>query len=431
MRAFRFMHAADLHLDSPFKGLSSLPQLIRETIRESTFQALWNLVDLAITEKVDFVVFAGDIYDGADRSLRAQLRFQRAVERLAERGIASYVVHGNHDPDDGRKAKLTWPDYVHFFSSKEVECKEALNSKGHVLAHVHGMSYATSSVKDNLAALYAIQRKDVFNIGVLHGNVDGDAAHDNYAPCTLRQLSASGFQYWALGHIHSRRILSQSPWIVYPGNIQGRSVRETGAKGCCIVDVSETGQAQLQFHSVDQVRWSIERVSIEGLTSEQELRDELAVMLEHSAEQADGRLTVVRLIVEGRGPLHRILQSGSGLQELAGELREEQLRRLDRDEHSRWVWLESIQLRTGLAIDRGQLLLQDGFLSDFLASTGALLENEHELEAYCLQALEPLLAHPKAGRLFAELLQEERVDWLKAAEELALGLIADEERWDV
>ncbi|MDF2668579.1 MAG: repair exonuclease [Paenibacillus sp.] len=429
MRAFRFLHAADLHLDSPFKGLSSLPETIRETIRESTFTALWNLIDLAIVEQVDFVVFAGDIYDGADRSLRAQLRFQRAVERLAERGIASYVVHGNHDPDDGRKARLVWPDKVRFFSSKEVEWAAVENRQGQMTAQVHGISFASSAVKDNLAALYKVNRQDVFNIGLLHGNIDGDEAHDNYAPCTLRQLIGSGFQYWALGHIHSRRVLSEAPWVVYPGNIQGRSVREVGPRGCYIVDVSENGQARLQFHAIDQVRWFVQKVSIEGLTTEQQLRDELAHALEGCGEQAEGRSAVVRLVVEGKGQLHRVLQSGNALQELGFEFREEQQRRLG-GEPLNWVWLESIQLRTGLKLDRQQLLLQDGFLSDLLASTSALMENESELRAYCIQALEALLSHAKAGKLLAELLEDEKGDWLRAAEELALGLIAEEEGWD-
>lgn len=430
MRAFRFMHAADLHLDSPFKGLSTLPEPIKGVIRESTFVALRNLVQTAIEEQVDFVVLAGDIYDGADRSLRAQLRFQRAMEQLSEQAIPVYIVHGNHDPDDGRKAKLTWPESVHFFSSKEPEWVEAVDRQGRKLAHIQGMSYPTSAVKDNLAALYASRRSDLFHIGLLHGNVDGDAGHDNYAPCTLQQLSASGLDYWALGHIHSRRILREAPWVVYPGNIQGRSVRETGPKGCCLVDVSETGHVRVQFRTTDHVRWLAESVSINGMTSEQELRDELEQKLEQCMALADGRSLVVRLYVEGRGPLHRVLQSGSGLQELLAELRDEQLKKLERDGGAIWVWPESVQLRTGLDIDRERLLGQDGFISDLLRSTSGLLDDERELELFCARALEPLLSHPKAGRIVSEMLKDERADWLRAAEQLALGLVADEEGWD-
>jgi DNA repair protein SbcD/Mre11 len=431
MRAFRFLHAADLHLDSPFKGLSALPEPIRGTIRESTFESLRNLVQIAIDQKVDFVVMAGDIYYGADRSLRAQLRFQRAVEQLAERGIRVYIVHGNHDPDDGRKAALVWPQSVHFFSSKEPELVEAADRQGRVLAYIQGMSYPTSAVRDNIAALYSLrQRQDGLHIGLLHGNVDGDTGHDNYAPCTLQQLAGSGIHYWALGHIHIRRILREEPWVVYPGNIQGRSIRETGPKGCYVVDVSDTGRMRLQFHATDQVRWLVESVSIDGMASEQELRDETERVLEQCAVQADGRPSVVRLQVDGRGPLHHVLHSGNTLQELLGELRDEQLRRAERDGSTSWTWLESLPLRTGLNIDRERLLAQDGFLSDLLRSAGRLLEDERELELLCARALEPLLSHPKAGRLVSELLQDERADWLRAAEQLALGLVAEEEGWD-
>ncbi|WP_127588503.1 metallophosphoesterase family protein [Paenibacillus koleovorans] len=446
MRAFRFMHVADLHLDSPFKGLAGLPERIRESIRESTFDALQRMIDTAIEEQVDGVLIAGDVYDGADRSLRAQLRFQRAMQRLAERGIAAYVVHGNHDPDDGRKAKLAWPETVHFFSSTEPECRPLEDRSGGLLAHVHGMSFGTSAVRDNLAARYAAREGGGFQIGLLHANVDGDAGHDNYAPCSTRQLAASGFHYWALGHIHSRRVLGEEPWIVYPGNIQGRSAREVGPKGCYIVDVSESGRAELRFRPLDAVRWFAETVSIEGMTTEQELRDELAFRLEQvDSGAAGGRSAVVRLQLEGRGPLHRALQSGSLLQELLGELREEQLRRAERggwsgarlglggEERERWVWPESIVLRTGVELDRERLLRQEGFIGDLIASVNGLLEagrSSSELEAYCRTALEPLLQHPKAGRLVEELLREEGADWLRAAEELALGLLTEEEGWD-
>lgn len=431
MRAFRFLHAADLHLDSPFKGLSALPEPIREIIRESTFQAFRNLVTTAIEERVDFVVLAGDIYDGADRSLRAQLRFQQGAERLAERGIPLYVVHGNHDPDDGRKARLTWPDSVHFFSSVEPELIEAVDRHGRALAGIQGMSYPNASVRDNLAARYTHRSVGGrYQIGLLHGNVDGDAGHDNYAPCTLQQLTGSGLDYWALGHIHSRRTLSSEPWVVYPGNIQGRSIRETGPKGCYVVDVSDSGTTSLSFRPTDAVRWIVEPVSIDGLTSEQELRDEMERVLDSAAVLADGRPAVVRLQLVGRGPLHRVLQSGSSLQELMGELREEASRRAELDTAAGWTWLESVQLQTGLALDRELLLAQDGFLSDLLRSADGLLADGRELESFCARSLEPLLAHPKAGRLLAELLADERADWLRAAEQLALGLLAEEEGWD-
>jgi DNA repair exonuclease SbcCD nuclease subunit len=424
--AFRFLHAADLHLDSPFRGLVSLPEPIRGLVRESTFAALGNLVRTAIAERVDFVVLAGDIYDTAERSLRAQLKFRRATEQLAERGIAVYVVHGNHDPDDGSKAKLDWPDSVHTFSSAEVECVPAFDRHGRLVAHVCGRSYPTAAVADDWSADYKVARGDVFHIGLLHANVDGDADHGNYAPCTRRQLAASGFHYWALGHIHTRRTLHEDPWIVYPGNTQGRSVRECGPKGCYVVDVTAAGRVSMRFHPTDALRWFCESVTIDTLKTEQELRDAFAAALERCRELAEGRPSFVRLDVEGRGPLHHALSRGSALQELVDDIREEEARRAETDA-SDFVWVESVRLATGAEIDRESILGEQSFRGDMLRYAAALREDRERARSFCEVALAPLLAHPKAGRLVAEMLREETDDLLRAAEELALGWIADEE----
>jgi DNA repair protein SbcD/Mre11 len=235
MKAFRFMHAADLHLDSPFAGMAALPQGIRESLRQSTFLALTHMVQLAIQQKVDFVLISGDVYDLSDRSLRAQIRFQKAMQRLSASGIAVYIVHGNHDPEDGLSAKLNWPAGVHFFSTQEVEVLPVVVENKGEIARIYGISYATAAVTENLVrrisekhasmkniinlghasdaglaehaegSIGNLKLNSSFKIGLVHTNVDGDKGHANYAPCSMQDLLGAGMDYWALGHVHTDR----------------------------------------------------------------------------------------------------------------------------------------------------------------------------------------------------------------------------------
>jgi DNA repair exonuclease SbcCD nuclease subunit len=431
MRPIRFIHAADLHLDSPFKGLSSLPQAIRRAVRESTFAALNRLVETAVAEQADFVLFAGDIYDSADRSLRAQFRFQRAVETLREHGIGVYIVHGNHDPENGLQAALRWPEGTCVFPSGEAApCAVFSDPARGDLAYIHGWSYPSSAVTENPLRRFGKPRKGALNIGLLHANVDGDPEHDNYAPCSRQELIAAGFDYWALGHVHGRRVLHEDPYIVYPGNLQGRSVRETGAKGCYVVDASESGRLSLRFVPTDALRWHQVAVSIEGLASEQELKDVLEERMRECEDAADGRPSLVRFQLEGRGPLHRRLRRSSMLAELTEELREAECVRAETDPDAPFVWIESVTVQTGQALDLARIASRHPFLGDLIRISGEIFDGRTEFEAFSQQSLRALLEHPKAGAVLAEMLAREGGDWLKAAKELAVSSVADEEGWD-
>lgn len=454
MKAFRFMHAADLHLDSPFVGMAALPQGIRESLRQSTFIALANMVQLAIVQKVDFVLISGDVYDLADRSLRAQIRFQKALQRLTASKIAVYIVHGNHDPEDGLSAKLNWPVGAHFFSTQEVGCLPVeLEGKG-MVAQIYGISYATTAVTDNLVKRIAVKYEEsksdneLFRIGLVHTNVDGNQGHANYAPCSMEDLLASGMHYWALGHVHTRQVIHSDPLIVYPGNLQGRSVRETGAKGCYIVDVSEYGEAKLTFHALDAVRWQQRSISIQGIQTEQELKERFELELEQAREETSGRAAIVRITLTGRGAIHALLQKGTMLQELITELREEESNRLGAEvrwdsgfsamdvfadrtiNRSDYVWVESVQVLSGLEIDKGQLLEQESFLGDLLRISESILKDEALFAAFCAETLDPLFAHGKAAKHLAELGLVERQEWLRAAQELAIDYLAVDAGWD-
>jgi DNA repair exonuclease SbcCD nuclease subunit len=418
MKRLRFMHAADLHLDSPFKGMSALPERVRERIRESTFEALKELVALAIHEQVDFVLISGDVYDLSDRSLRAQIRFQKALEQLAEQGIPTYIIHGNHDPEDGRAAKLDWPAAVHFFACDQVETISVEKPHRGVIAQIHGISYRSSAVTENLAVKFRAGQENVCQIGLLHTNVDGDPGHDNYAPCSKQDLLEAGMSYWALGHVHTRNVLHQQPAIVYPGNLQGRSIRETGPRGCYIVDMSEDGRAELTFHALDQVRWFLERLSVAGIQTEQELKDRLGEQLERIRAEADGRAAVVRLVLEGRSAVHGLLSKGRALQELTAELRE------DEDERSRFVWVESIEDRTASELDLEALQQEKSFLGDLLRYSAALQGDDEALALFASEALAALQSLPQAADNPAAAEPERLREWLRAAQELAADLLS-------
>ncbi|MGF9714571.1 metallophosphoesterase family protein [Paenibacillus naphthalenovorans] len=423
MRSFRFIHAADLHLDSPFRGLAGLPEAWRERVKEASFTALLRLTDLAVSQRADFVVFSGDIYDAKDRSLRAQLRFRQALETLAGHRIPAFVIHGNHDPlHDGYSAKLTWPDEVKVFGAGGVESEIVRAADGEALARVSGISFGKSSVTDNLTPGFRGWGDGLYHIGMLHTNVDGDAKHDNYAPCRLGDLLARGVDYWALGHIHTRRILHEKPWVVYPGNVQGRHIRENGPRGCYLVDVSASGETELTFHALDDVRWQEAEAAIDGLETEQQLMEALEEAVWAAAEAGEGRAVILRVTLTGRGPMHTVLKRGGVLAELGSALKESLAR------HT--VWVESVEDRTGAPIDRGELEGRPGFLGDLLRLSEAAGADPARLAAFAAEALSPLSAQPRLAALLAELGEEELGQWLREAEELAIDMLAGTEtRW--
>ena len=234
-----FIHAADLHLDSPFKGLASAPDHVFQEIRESTFMALQRLVDIAIEKRVDFILLAGDLFDNEKQSLKAQIRLRRAFEQLQKYGINIYLSYGNHDYINGNIHPVTYPENVFVFPNEKVShfTFEKDNQK---LAQIYGFSYENRAVTESKAKEYAISNADIpFHIAMLHGSILSNTEHDVYAPFQLNDLLSSDIDYWALGHIHKREILKQSPPIIYPGNIQGRNRKETGEKGCYHVILNE------------------------------------------------------------------------------------------------------------------------------------------------------------------------------------------------
>ncbi|WP_019414339.1 DNA repair exonuclease [Paenisporosarcina sp. TG20] len=244
MTSIRFFHIADLHLGSPFKGLTSMPDHQLKTIRDSTFEAFQILIQTAVQEKPDFLIIVGDIYDGEDRSLRAQHKFQQGMEMLNNYQIPVFLCHGNHDHLGGKWTRFQYPSNVHIFQEKTEKVLIRIRQQD---VYISGFSYKERHMKESMVASFEeSSQPDALYIGMLHGSLAGDTTHDVYAPFTKNELINKNYDYWALGHIHKRQVLHLEPPIVYSGNIQSRHRNEKGPKGFYDV-MLEKGHATLSF----------------------------------------------------------------------------------------------------------------------------------------------------------------------------------------
>ncbi len=295
MSRFKFLHAADIHLDSPLIGLGSRTDAPVDRVRAATREALKNLVQFAIDEKVDFVLVAGDLYDGTWKDMRTGIFAMQQFARLGHAGIRTFVILGNHDAESKLTADLPKPASVHFFGSAagEVVAMEELG------VAVHGRSFKTAAVLDNLAVEYASPVPGMFNIAMLHTAMEGGHDHAPYAPCKLVELRTSGHDYWALGHVHDHLVHSEHPHVVYPGNLQGRHARETGPKGAVLVEVEDGAVTELRHVSLDDVRWARLTIVVEDGAAAA-LRDTFRERLEGVITNAGGRPAIVRVVIEAR-----------------------------------------------------------------------------------------------------------------------------------
>lgn len=291
-----FLHAADLHLDSPMSGLEAYEGAPLEEIRGATRRALEQLVTLAIDEAVDLLLLAGDIYDGDWRDYNTGLFFAAQMARLKEAEIPVMVVNGNHDAASQISRHLRLPDNVHLFSSRQPETRRLDN----VGLAIHGQGYPRRQVEENLARAYPSREPGAFNIGLLHTSLDGRPGHANYAPCHLDDLRRLGYDYWALGHVHQREVVAQDPWVVFPGNLQGRHARETGAKGATLVRIQDGRVAGLEHHAMDVVRWAVCDLRLQDPLDLERLEDAILREINSALAEADGRLLAVRLRLHGR-----------------------------------------------------------------------------------------------------------------------------------
>ena len=300
MTSFRFFHAADIHLDSPLRGLAGQEGNAVARVRTATREALDTLVGLAIEEKVDFLIFAGDLYDGDWRDYKTGLFFAKQMGRLKKEGIPVYLLHGNHDAESQITRRLELPDNVHVFGTRKPETFALDELK----VALHGQSFRQRDITENLVPDYPAPASGAFNIGVLHTGLGGMGGHENYAPCAMEDLINKGYNYWALGHVHKASVLHEKPHVVFPGNLQGRHARETGAKGASLVTVEDGDIVELTTVPCDVVRWAVLPVSLADAERFADVIDRIHDAVEAAVNEADGRLLACRIVLQGRTAVH-------------------------------------------------------------------------------------------------------------------------------
>lgn len=291
----KFLHAADLHLDSPLRMLERYEGAPVDELRLATRRALTNLVDLAITERVDFVVIAGDLYDGDWKDYNTGFFFIKEMTRLREANIPVVMIAGNHDAASKMTKSLRLPDHVRFLRADKPETIH-FEDFG---AAIHGQSFARPAVVEDLSQSYPEAVPGMFNIGLLHTCAEGKEGHAAYAPCKVDSLRRRGYDYWGLGHIHKREILHEDPLIVFPGNTQGRHIRETGSKGCMLVTVDDRNRASAEFCPLAVARWETIDVHVAADDGEEDLFQRIQTTLGSLCQEVGGMTTVFRINIEG------------------------------------------------------------------------------------------------------------------------------------
>lgn len=337
LMAITFLHAADIHLDSPLKGLERYENAPVDRIRWATRRALTHLIDLAIDKRVDFVLIAGDLYDGDWRDYNTLQHLKQELGKLRDQKIPVVLIAGNHDAANKMTRDLRLPDNVRFLAHDRPETIALPDLD----VAIHGQSFAREAVTENLALAYPAPVKGCVNIGLLHTGLGGADGHERYAPCTLEDLRLRGYDYWALGHIHLRQVPCQDPPVAFPGNVQGRHIRECGPKGCLVVTIGSDRSCEPVFHRLDQVRWERGRVELTELDTESDLLGRVAETFDGLlADEPDpDRLLAVRVILGGTTALHDRLNADPDrfVAEVRGLASE---RGGDR------IWLEKVELLT-------------------------------------------------------------------------------------
>jgi exonuclease SbcD len=332
---FRFIHAADIHLDSPLKGLDDYEGAPVEEIRLAARRAFARLVDLAIEERVAFVLIAGDLYDGEWRDFNTGHFFIAQASRLRQANIGMFLIAGNHDAHNKITKALKLPDNCRLFPSDRPHTEYLAECA----AVIHGQSFANAAVYEDLSLAYPKPVVGAFNIGMLHTSLTGSSAHDRYAPCTLDYLVAKGYDYWALGHIHQREVLSEAPFVAFSGNIQGRHARETGAKGCFLVTVDSQFRTSVEFRELGVMRWETLIISLTAARHREDALDAIGRTLDELTATIPDVPLALRLELTGATAAHRSILGAK-----ESFLAEVRAQGIDRGQGR--VWIEKVNVQT-------------------------------------------------------------------------------------
>lgn len=386
----KFIHTADIHLDSPLSGLSAYKDAPADRLRTVTRDAFSRLVDAAIDESVDFMIIAGDLYDGTWRDFNTGRYFCREMGRLCSAGIPVYLLYGNHDAESEMTKRLVLPDNVHVFDARKVSTFRLESFR----VALHGRSFREAATMDNLVTGYPPPVDGWLNIGVLHTALEGYKAHATYAPCSLAELVAKGYDYWALGHVHEHAILNEKPWIVFPGNLQGRHVRETGERGAMLVKADASGIRTVERLLVDVLRWHRLEVDIsEDHTLEDVVRRVGRAFGQLLSVTPDDRYLSVRVVLTGHSAAHGLLFG------LESQLREEVLGQAAGQGVDR-LWVEKVRIESLPPLEIESLDSRSDAFADLQELLSMAPEDEALLEAL-LNDLRPLVDKAPHGLMAA------------------------------
>ena len=367
-RGVKFVHAADLHIDSPLRGLDKYEGAPAARLRAATRRALENLVALCIEEQAAFLLLAGDVFDGSWKDFSTGLFFAAQMTRLREAGIPVVIVRGNHDAASSITKSLRLPDNVRELSSKKPDTIDLADAG----TSVHGQSFAQRAITDDLAARYPDAVRGAFNIGLLHTCLDGREGHERYAPTTLETMRAKGYDYWALGHVHAREVLSKEPWIVFPGNLQGRHAKETGIKGASLVSVEDGVVKSVEHRALDVVRWEQLVIDASEATDVYELVDRARDALTKRAETCPDRLLAARLVIAGTTRANGAIRNDE-------EHFVAQLRVAANDGLGDGVWLEKIIVQTRSTFDLAKVREEAGAVGHLARRLATIKADPSEL----------------------------------------------------
>jgi DNA repair exonuclease SbcCD nuclease subunit len=366
----KFVHAADLHIDSPLRGLERYEGAPVELIRGATRRAVEHLVDLCLQEEAKLLLLCGDLYDGDWKDYSTGLFFCRQMARLREADVAVIWIRGNHDAASRLTQYLRPTDNVHELShARPVTLEKEIDG---VSVALHGQGFPKAKVTEDLTDRYPAPVSGALNLGLLHTSLDGREGHDTYAPCRVDALKNKGYDYWALGHVHQREVVAQSPWIVFPGNVQGRHARETGKKGATLVHVQGSRITGIEHRTLDEVRWTHLVFDAKQAASADDVVDGVREQLAKEVADAEGRLVAARVSVVGASRAHAELSMNA-------ERFQHEIRVCALDVGRGPAWIEKVLLRTRAPGDPLLVRNRNDPMGALLRALDSLRSNEAEL----------------------------------------------------
>lgn len=414
----KFIHCADLHLDSPFQGLTTKEPSLADRFKHATNEAFVKIIDLCLAEKVDFLTIGGDTFDGSDRSLCAQILLRDQFERLHKANIPVIIVAGNHDPLSDWLTEIRFPKNVHLLAGDKVE-KVPIKKDGKVITTIYGISYKVRDVKENLSLEFHASEKDTVSIGLLHANVGARKEHAPYSPCTISDLRAGNMDLWLLGHIHTPEVICKDPFILYPGNIQGRHINEDGPRGCYLIKVDSSYKISHEFKPVQNILWKQEEINIKKITTSLELVDLLSDKCEEELSNLtkDEKGIVIRWKLTGSSSLYHELTMTDKIEETKEILIERFFNQAP------FIFPESIRLLIKPDKKTEDFVNQENFIGDFLRLAGQV-KNDEQMKNELLEMLNQPLSNRAIKKYLDEINEKELLTILEGSVDLGMDLLS-------